>query len=154
MSTEIKLLKDSEWSKIDGEICRVINFTPLASVKNDKILRVDIMPYASLELECKKTQQKIIGFINYKEDFKHLWLAFKERGIKHNEEVLIIWSRNHYTFKWLKFFSFLLPKLRVMICPNEAYELITDPEYKTELTGEARAKSSLPIVDLKSKIMD
>ena len=83
-----------------------------------------------------------------------MWLAFKERGIKHGEEVIIIWSRNHYTYKWLRLFSFLLPKLRVMICPKGAYELITDPECKPELTGEARAKASLPIMDLKSKIME
>jgi len=154
MKSEITLLKDSEWDRIDGEICRVIDFSPLAVVKNGKIQRVDIMPYASVRIECKKTPNKILGYINYKEDFKHLWIAFKEKGIKRNEEVLIIWSRNHYTFKWLKLFSLFFPKLRVMICPKGAYELLTNPEWKPELTGEARAKASLPILDLKSKIME
>jgi len=41
-----------------------------------------------------------------------------------------------------------------MICPKGAYELITNDKWKPELTGEARAKASLPIVDLKSKIME
>ena len=153
MSTEIKLLKDSDWGKIDGEICRIIDFIPLASVKNGKTLKVDIMPYASIKIECQKIPQNILGFISHREDFRHLWFAFKEIGIKHDEEVLIIWSRHHYAFKWLRFFSFVLPKLRVMICPKGAYELITNPEWKSELTGEARAKASLPIMDLKSKIM-
>jgi len=154
MKSEITLLKDSEWVKIDGEICRVIDFNPLAVVKDEKIQRVDVMPYASVTFECKKVSEKITGFINYREDFQHLWIAFKERGIKNNEEVLIIWSRKHYTFKWLRILSFLLPKLRVMICPKGAYELITDPRSKPELSGEARAKASLPIDDLKSKIME
>jgi len=154
MRSKITLLKDSEWTKIDGEICKVIDFNSLAVVKDGKIRRVDVMPYASVTFECKKVPEKITGFINYKEDFQHLWVAFKERGVKKNEEVLIIWSRNHYTFKWLRIFSFLLPKLRVMICPKGAYEIITDPRSKPELSGEARVKASLPIVDLKSKIME
>lgn len=154
MKSEITLLKDSQWAKIDGEICRVIDFNPLAVVKNGKIRRIDVMPYASITFECKKVLEKISGFINYREDFKHLWITFKERGIKNNEEVLIIWSRSHYTFKWLRFLSFLLPKLRVMICPKGAFELITDPKSKPELSGEARAKASSPIVDLKSKVME
>ena len=154
MKSEITLLKDSEWATIDGEICRVIDFNSLAVIKDEKIQRVDVMPYASVTFECKKVPGKISGFINYREDFQHLWIAFKERGVKSNEEVLIIWSRNHYTFKWLRILSFLLPKLRVMICPKGAYELITNPRSKPELSGEARAKASLPIVDLKSKIME
>lgn len=154
MKSEITLLKDSEWAKIDGEVCRIIDFNPLAAVKNGKTRRVDVMPYASITFECKKVSEKISGFINYSEDFQHLWAVFKERGVKNNEEVLIIWSRNHYTFKWVKIFSFLLPKLRVMICPKGAYELITDDTWKSELTGEARAKASMPVLDLKSKIME
>lgn len=154
MKSEITLLKDSEWAKIDGEVCRIINFNPLAIVKNGKIQRVDVMPYASITFECIKVSEKISGFISYREDFQHLWTAFKERGVKNNEEVLIIWSRNHYTFKWVKIFSFLLPKLRVMICPKGAYELITDDTQKPKLTGEARAKASMPVLDLKSKIME
>jgi hypothetical protein len=154
MKSEITLLKDSEWAKIEEEVCRVIDFNPLAVIKNGRIRRVGVMPYASITLECEKVSEKISGFINYREDFQHLWTAFKERGIKDNEEVLIIWSRNHYTFKWLRIFSFLLPKLRVMVCPRGAYELITNDKWKPELTGEARAKASLPIVDLKSKVME
>ena len=153
MRSEITLLKDSEWAKIEGEICRVIDFNPLVVFKDGKIKRVDVMPYASITFECKKVQGEITGFINHREDFQHLWTAFKERGIKNNEEVLIIWSRNHYTFKWLRLVSFLLPKLRVMICPKGAFELITNPKNRPELSGEARAKASLPIVDLKSKVM-
>lgn len=154
MKTEITLLRDSEWAKIDGEVCRVIDFNPLAIVKNGKIRRVDMMPYASITFECKKVPEKISGFINYREDFQHLLTAFKERGVKDDEEVIFVWSRNHYTFKWVKIFSFLLPKLRVMICPKGAYKLIIDDAWKPELTGEARAKASMPMLDLKSKIME
>jgi len=58
MKSEITLLKDSQWAKIEEEVCRVINFNPLALVKNGKIRRIDVMPYASVTFECKKYQKK------------------------------------------------------------------------------------------------
>jgi len=151
---KIILLRDREWSVIDGEVCRVLDFTPLCVVKNGKIQRIDVMPYASIRIRCKKIPHEIIGFINYREDFKSLWSAFKERGVKGEEEVLVVWSKKDYKFKWLRFFSFLLPKLRVMICPKGAFELITDPESRPELQGEARFKAERPIVIFKSPVLD
>lgn len=58
-----------------------------------------MMPCTSTTFECEKVSQKIIGFINHRENFQHLRIAFKEIEIKNKEEVLIIWSRNHYTFR-------------------------------------------------------
>ncbi len=148
------LLKDSQWNVIDGELCRVIDFVPMASIKEGKILAIDkTAPYAFVVLECKKLPTKIKGLITHKVDFMHLWSAFKERGVKQDEEVLILWTKRHYK-KVYKIFSAFLPRLWVMICRKEAFELATNPDYKPELKGEARAKAEYPIIEWKPNVME
>jgi len=151
--SEKHLLKDSQWSATDGEVCRVIDFTPMASIKEGKIFATDkSTPYASVVLECKKLPPETKGFITHKVDFMHLWLAFKERGIGQDEEVLIFWTKKHYR-KIYKIFSAFLPRLWVMICPKGAFELQTNPDHRPELNGEARLKAMLPIIDWKPEFM-
>jgi len=151
--SEVTLLKDREWIVIDGELCRVINFTPLGLIKDGKVLALNKWtPYASVHIECKKLPIKITGFICHKMDFMHLWLAFKERGIKQDEEVLIVWSKRHYK-KICKIFSAFMPRLWVMICPKGAFEL-EDPNCKPELKGEARFNAVKPIIDWKPEVME
>lgn len=156
MNDESKLtfLRDGDWSQIDGEICRVSNFVPLGSkVQDGKVIAMDsTTPYASINFECKKFSGKATGFITHKIDFKHLWLAFKERRISGKEEILIIWTTKQYKsgiFGILPAF----PKLWVMICPKGAFELMTNSNHKPELTGEARARAMSPIEDWKPDIM-
>ena len=147
--------KDSEWSVIDGEPCRVIDFMPLASVENGKVITPDITtPYALITLECKKIPSMVKGFVTHKTDFIHLWTAFKERGVSDNEEVIIFWSTQHYKYGFLKLLSSSLPKMWVMICPKKAFEIKTDPNFRPDLTGEARWKAEAPIVDWKPDIME
>lgn len=154
-SSDITLIKDREWGLIDGELCRVIDFTPLASVKDGKVSNLSgTTPYASVTIECKKMSEKIIGFITHKTDFIHLWVAFKERTVKQNEEVIICWSKKHYKLKLLKFFPSFWPKLWVMICQKGAFELMTDPNYKPELQGEARYNAEKSIIEWKPEIME
>jgi len=146
--------KDSEWSEIDGEPCRVIDFTSLASVEKGKVVAPDITtPYASVTLECKKIPNKVKGFVTHKMDFANLWKAFKERGISDNEEVIIFWSIKHYKNIY-KFSSLFLPRMWVMICHKGAFEIMVDPDCKPELKGEARAKAMMPIVDWKPEVME
>lgn len=152
--SEVTLLKDREWSVIDGELCRVIDFVPLCLIKNGKVLALNKpTPYASVHVECKKLPTKITGFICHKIDFMHLWMAFKERTVKQDEEVIIIWTKKHYK-KIYKIFSAFMPRLWVMICPNGAFELKVNPSYKPELTGEARWKATKPIIDWKPEVME
>jgi hypothetical protein len=156
--SDIILLKDRDWSVIDSELCRVIDFTPWVLVKDGKIGKLNITsPYASVHLECKKMLgKKITGFITHKVDFIHLWLAFKERTVKQDEEVLITWSRKHYklNLKLLKFLTVpFWPKLWVMICPKGAFEL-EDRNYRPELAGEARWNAVKPIAQWKPEIME
>jgi hypothetical protein len=148
------LLKDSQWSVIDGEPCRVIDFVPMASIKEGKIFAIDkTKPYASVALECKKLPTTKNGFITHKVDFMHLWAAFKERGVKQDEEVLIFWSKKNYTNIIYEIFSAFMPRLWVMICKKGAYKLLANPDSRPELHGEARYLAERPIVDWKPKSM-
>ena len=156
MTTEQKnivMLKDREWNEIDSEACRVINFTPLAAIENGEVKAFDkTTPYASVLLECKKIPTRIEGFITHKIDFIHLWVALKERVLAENEEVIVIWSKKHLKTS-AKLFSAVMPKLWVMICPKGAFELMTDPNSKPELNGEARWNATKPIIDWKPEVM-
>lgn len=150
---ETVLRKDSEWSVIDAEPCRVVSFTPLASIENGKIIVPNkTEPYASILLECKKLSKPIKGFITHKIDFQHLWMAFKERKVNQNEEVIIFWSKKHLK-SYAKFFSPFMPKLWVMVCQKGAFELLTDPSNRPELTGEARYLAEKPIEEWKPRVM-
>lgn len=150
---EIALRKDGEWGVVDGEPCRVIDFTPWAKVENGKVIVLGkTEPYASVTLECKKLPQNAKGFITHKIDFRHLWAAFKERGVKQNEEVIIFWSKKHLK-SYAKILSVFMPKLWVMVCPKGAFELMTDQNFRPELGGEARWNAQRAIAEWKSKIM-
>lgn len=157
---KIVLIKDKEWSVIDGEPCRVSYFGTLGALVdiNGKVHSLDkTTPYACLTMECKKLGKNISGYITHKEDFQHLWAAFKERKVRDDEEVIIYWTRKHYkVHSWIgeKLYSALMPKLWVMVCQKGAFELIVDPNFKPELTGEARWNAMKPIVDWKPEAMD
>lgn len=137
------LLRDSDWRVLEGEIFRVIEFSPLARVEDGKVIdfsKVD--PYASIKIKVPKVSQPITGFITHKIDFLHLWEVFKRRGVKNNEEVIASWvSRKP------KFLSFFFPKLWIMLCAKDAFNLMTDNSFKTELTGEARWYAEKPIME-------
>jgi len=114
-------------------------------------------PYASIHIECKKIPGKITGFITHKIDFINLWNAFKERGVKENEEVLIIWSIKHYKNKIFKVFSRVMPKLWVMIWRKGAFEMFVNLNQKTEsLTDEGIRKTlgTGPLAEWKPDVME
>lgn len=151
--SEIIFLRDREWSIIDGEICRVTDFIPSDFIKDRKALALrKTLPYASVNLECKILPTKITGFICHKIDFMHLWMAFKERSIKQDEEVLIIWTKRNYKNIY-KFFTAFMPRIWVMICHKDAFELSVNQRYKPELSGEARWNANKPIIQWKPEVM-
>ena len=154
--SKIVLLKDKEWSVIDGEPCRVIDFSPFGSRidEDGKVMSFNkTLPYASITMECKKLGKNITGYITHKMDFQHLWAAFKERTVKEDEEVIILWTKRHYKGA-AKFTSAFMPRLWVMVCPKGAFELMTDSDYKPELTGLARWNAMKPIIDWKPEVME
>ncbi|MFC1987293.1 hypothetical protein ACFLVH_01945 [Chloroflexota bacterium] len=131
---KIVLIKDKEWSVIDGEPCRVTDFATLGSFvdTNDKVSSFNkTIPYACITFDCKKLGSNVRGYITHKVDFKHLWAAFKERQLKEDEEVIVFWTKKHYKARsWIgkKLYSAFMPKLWVIIYPKGAYELMVYPE--------------------------
>jgi len=146
--------KDSEWSVIDGEPCKVIRFTPSAKIENGKVISSNkTEPYASVIFECKKLPQQTEGFICHKMDFQHLWAAFNERGVKEDEEVIIFYSKKHLK-SYAKLFSAIMPRLWIMVCQKDAFESMTNPESRPELQGEVRFLAEKPIAEWKPEVME
>jgi hypothetical protein len=149
------LLTNKHWSRIESKICRIVEFTPMASFENNKITVIDSsLPYASISFECSNNPEIVKGFITHKEDFKALWVIFKERRVSNDEEVLFIWSNKHYKNIFYSLLSNFLPKLWVMICKKSSFEIHTNKNYKPELTGEARWLASRPIEEIKPDAME
>jgi hypothetical protein len=143
------LKKDSEWDKIDGSICRVISFDSYSLVKNGEILSfAKDEPYASVILECNGEQDNIKGFITHKIDFLNLRESFNDQVSGEESEVIIVWSKSRLKFL-AKLFSLFMPKLVIWLCPKESYKLMTDNDYKKELSGELRYKAMAPIKEWK-----
>jgi hypothetical protein len=148
------LLTNKQWSKIESKLCRIQEFHPIASVKNGKIILSNTTsPYASISFQCSGESKIYKGSITHKEDFKVLWAIFKERQINSNEEVLFIWSNKHYKNIFYSLLSNFMPKLWVMVCKKSSFEIHTNPNYKPDLTGEARWLESQPIEDFKPDVM-
>ena len=80
------LHRDSEWSVIAEEPCKVVQFDPLSCFKEERICGNKKPPYACVILECNKVTKKIKADITNKIDFIHLWKVFRERNVKENEE--------------------------------------------------------------------
>ncbi|HUD44469.1 MAG TPA: hypothetical protein VMR41_02935 [Patescibacteria group bacterium] len=154
MSNSKILRKDNEWKEIEDKFCKVLEFNPIALVKNSQVITSDkSTPYASVILRCEGKQEKIKGYITHKIDFFSLWQIFKERKVSKAEEVNIVWTTKQYKYFFVKYISVLFPKLRIMVCPKEAFELLTDLNFRTDLTGKKRAMAEMPILDLKPDIM-
>jgi hypothetical protein len=152
---EYAYVADRDWSAIDGELCRVTVFTPMASVTRGNVIAVPGLPYASVTLEPVRLGKIIHGFISHKTDFRMLWAAFRSRGavpsvslrfssadvgagqLAQNEEVWVIWSRRNYRTLARPFARFL-PRLIVMVSPKGAFDLVRDGTLRPDLQGEAR----------------
>lgn len=147
------LKTDRDWSVVDSEPCRVIEFVPAASINNGEVVAINKnVPHASVMLECKKLPQQNKGFITHKIDFENLWAAFKERGVSKDEEAIIFYSKNHLK-SYAKILSYFMPKLWVMVCKKGAFELMTNPKWKPELKGKERWNAEKPIVEWKPEVM-
>ena len=150
---EQMLLNDNDWSLIDGQLCRVKVFTPMATIQEGKILAPDkTIPYAFVTLECKKLLDTVQGIISHSLDFTNLWTAFYESSLEKDEEVLIIWSKRQYK-KYAKIFSRAMPRLWVMVCAKESFELQTDKNFRPELGARARWNAIRPRADWKPDVM-
>lgn len=142
------LVKESDWAAIDGDICRVVRFTPLVKVVGGKLVeKRSSMPYALVTLQSRKLPPNIVGGIAHKVDFLNLWAACVERCASENEEVNITWTKS--SLRWhAKLLSRFMPGLAVMICKAGAYELMTDSDHRPDLRGRERFEEERPILQL------
>ncbi len=141
------LLSDSDWSSIDGEVCKILSYLP-----EDKTEVGRLKPYASIVFLCSGMDSSTKGLITQKEDFRNLNRIYNERNVASSEEVIFTWTRKKYRGV-AKLFSIFLPKMHFMVCPKGAYDLITNSHGSPELTGEARALAICPIVEFKPEVM-
>ncbi|MBS0478002.1 MAG: hypothetical protein JSR79_01725 [Proteobacteria bacterium] len=143
---------DRDWASVDGDICRVVKFSPLATISADRIEGQGWnKPYAFVTIESRRFASGAIGVIAHKLDFRHLWMAFYDYGLTDAEEVNIAWTKSTLRGPW-KFLSGFAPGLAVMICKAGAYELITDRNCRPDLTGRARWEAEKPIIDLTPEV--
>ncbi|MDO8680861.1 MAG: hypothetical protein Q7R30_20265 [Acidobacteriota bacterium] len=171
---ERTLLNDNQWSSIDGQLCLVTTFTPMATVQDGSVVAMSAgTPYASVHLRCERSADDITGFISHKTDFAMLWAAFKQRtavpgtrvevrsleeldpaGIGEAEEVWLVWTRKNYRGS-ARLFSMFLPRLVVMVSRKGAFELAMDHtrQIRPELKGEARAMATLPLATWTPEVM-
>jgi hypothetical protein len=139
-----RLLRDEDWRPLDGETCRVIEFTPLAGrVEGTEVKSFKRrLPYATIEIESPALAQPTTGYITHKLDFQHLWEAFNVRGVADDEEVIVFWRKSNLRgiARW---FSRTMPGLIVWICPKGAFEVATGSS--AELSGEDWFRATSPI---------
>ena len=77
---ERTLLTDDDWATIDGRLCLVATFVPMAKVQGDSVIAMSAtMPYGSVHIKCEELLDDITGFITHKTDFAMLWTAFNAR---------------------------------------------------------------------------
>lgn len=143
------LIKDRDWAFLDGLMCEVTKFTPLAKISSGQIAAVNrSMPYAFIDINCRENGINLApdtcGAISHKLDFKHLWAAFNDRGVAQNEKVFVVWSKRNLR-PATRIFSSFMPRLAVLIFKDDGYELLSNNNYRPELNGWERMEASLPI---------
>jgi hypothetical protein len=152
---EVVLMRDRDWSPIEGRACRVLDFTAFAQVEDGG--RVTSMsksfPYAVIDLECVGLPEGAKGTVTHQLDFLHLWKAFEERGVGDDEEVIVVWAKSSLK-RYARFLAMTMPRLVVWICPKHAFELMTDQSFRPELTGQARFEAQRPVAEWKPPVMD
>jgi hypothetical protein len=141
---ETGLLRDSDWAPLDGQVCRVTSLTPMGWSKR--------VPLAAIELESPPLPEPTTGFVGHKLDYQHLTEAFRRKESEPNTEILILWTKKNLK-RSAKLLARYMPRMWVMLCPVNAYELITDQTYKPELQGLQRWEAQKPIAEWKPDVM-
>lgn len=153
MDEQRVLLKDRNWRVLDGDACRIVEFTPMAGISNGEVHALNrAIPYAAVTFECANISGLVKGFIFHRLDFLNLTEAMEEKSHREDTEVLMFWSKAHLR-GYAKLFSKFMPKFHIMLCPKGAFELMTNNEHKLKLTGEARFLAMRPIIEWTPEVM-
>ena len=107
--------KDIPWKRVEGWGLRVTHFTAFASVKGNKVKAYSrTLPYAILTVDHGKLPSETKLYVTHKEDFRHLWQAYEERGISEDEWV-VVYDFNPMRPRWRRLLAFGLPRLLVSV---------------------------------------
>lgn len=132
--------KDIPWEVVEKVDFRVKEFTPLATVKEGKIKHdTKSLPYAVLLLESielrshKRVSMHVVDkevsmHVVHKDDFLRLWMVFKERGAKPEEEVSVF----YVPFYRSRLLSRFMPRIHIYIYPRGHMEQANDPNFHPE----------------------
>lgn len=174
--TDKALLKNRDWATIEGQMCLVTEFVPMATMSNGQITVINSrLPYASVTLRTEDGRE-VDGFVSHKTDFAMLWAAFNERTkvagtrldvssdiespddlrfdrLGENEEVWLVWTQKHYRLVagLLKAF---LPRLIVMVSKKGSLELRMNKDLRRDLQGMARHLATRPLITWTPEVMD
>jgi hypothetical protein len=165
-----RLLSDRDWASIDGRVCLVTDFVPMAAFQAGRVVALPGTPYASVRLRCEKGPEELTGFVSHKIDFAMLWAAFRKRarvpgtnlevdsaalnpeGLGENEEVWLVWTKRNYS-SMMRLLSPFLPRLVIYVAPRGAFQLEMNTQIRPDLTGEARWKAVAPLATWKPAAM-
>ena len=137
--------KDIPWKAIEGSFCKVIRFTPFATVEAGKIKGVPLnKPYAMLTVEIPApsyvSATKARFFVSNKVDFRNLWEVFQQRGVSAEEEVLVGYEP-FFGNRLLRFIlSAGMPRLHIFIFPEGWLRRSLSENYDPSLSWEPIAE--------------
>jgi hypothetical protein len=122
--------KDVPFTSIEQEACRVKHFVAIARIEGGKVRGTGGMPYGLLRVESPLLPGEAIMPVVHRLDFLNAYEVFEQRGVRDDEEALVIYAPAS------GFFGGLKPKLHFYINPKGHFEEIYDPEFKP---ADARA---------------
>lgn len=128
MEKEFELVTDKHWSKIEGQIIWVVTFQPLGGARVDEEGKV-IMPskvsmYAEVVVQARLNGRQMLvrGYISHKVDFKTIWDAFSSSSLRLEEQVLAVWTRDHYRHRFNRRHTRMSPKLIAFVAEKDTLE--------------------------------
>lgn len=102
--------KHIPWKLVEGEVFRITDFGPFATVEGDKVKALSVfMPYALLAVESPILNQPALMPILHRAEFLNLHEIYEQRGVGTEEEVLV---------SYLPYRGFLGPLLRLLGLPR------------------------------------
>ena len=126
--------RDIPWKAIEGAMCKITHFTPLAIIEAGKIkAQSRAMPYALLSVESPELPpelpKELSMPVSNKVDFLNLWEVFQQRGVNADEEVLVAHVSFYHNWLLKLLLSPFMPWLHIYIFPKGHLEEACDPNF-------------------------
>lgn len=110
------------WKTIEGDIFRITNFTPLASVEGDKVIGPPVpLPYGVLTVESPILSQPVEIPVRHREEFRNFW-EFQGLIGDGERELLVSYLPARGLFAWLALMRLFGPRLHLRVRPRGELE--------------------------------